>query len=33
VTSVDAFLPVPTELDAAEDYLTKWVAAFRGATA
>jgi probable F420-dependent oxidoreductase len=33
VTNVDAFLPVPTELAAAEDYLGKWMAAFREATA
>ena len=33
VTDVDAFLPVPTELNAAEDYLSEWVAAFRAATA
>jgi hypothetical protein len=31
VTNVDAFLPVPDELHAAEDYLVKWVAAFREA--
>jgi probable F420-dependent oxidoreductase len=33
VTNVDAFLPVPTELTAAVDYLTPWVSAFRAAIA
>jgi hypothetical protein len=33
VTNVDAFLPVPTEFNAAEDYLTPWVRAFRAAIA
>jgi probable F420-dependent oxidoreductase len=33
VTNIDAFLPVPTEPDAAEDYLAEWVGAFRKATA
>jgi probable F420-dependent oxidoreductase len=33
VTNVDAFLPVPTEFNAAEDYLTPWVGAFRAAIA
>jgi hypothetical protein len=33
VTNVDAFLPLPTELNAAEDYLSRWVSAFREATA
>jgi alkanesulfonate monooxygenase SsuD/methylene tetrahydromethanopterin reductase-like flavin-dependent oxidoreductase (luciferase family) len=33
VTNVDAFLPIPTEFNAAEDYLTPWVSAFRAAIA
>jgi alkanesulfonate monooxygenase SsuD/methylene tetrahydromethanopterin reductase-like flavin-dependent oxidoreductase (luciferase family) len=31
VTNVDVFLPIPTEFQAAEDYLTPWVAAFKQA--
>jgi probable F420-dependent oxidoreductase len=33
VTNVDAFLPVPDELSAAEDYLSRWAGAFQEATA
>ena len=31
VTNVDAFLPIPPGYQAAEDYLTPWVEAFKQA--
>jgi probable F420-dependent oxidoreductase len=32
VTNIDAFLPLPSELNEAADYVTPWVEAFRAAT-